>query len=58
MNETLTIVCMAFAFCFFLEGIEIAVAKKKNKVYVVIHILYPLFIVGTMIYFLMAGAVK
>lgn len=58
MNVTLTIVCMCFALCFLHEGIEIAVTKKKNKVYVVTHILYPLFIVGTMIYFLAAGVVK
>ena len=58
MNETLTIVCMCFAFCFLLEGIEIAITKKKNRIYVVTHILYPLFIIATMIYFLVAEVVK
>lgn len=49
---------MCFAFCFFLEGIEMAITRKEDKVYVATHILYPLFIVVAMIYFLASGVVK
>ena len=58
MNETLAICTMCFAFCFLFEGIETAIKSKANKVYKVTHILYPLFIVGTMFYFLASGVLK
>lgn len=58
MNEILSIFSMCFAFLFLLEGIDNAITKKKNKIYLTTHIIYPLFIFGTMFYFLMAGVVK
>ena len=58
MNEMLAIFSMCFAFLFLIEGIETAITSKKNRAYKITHILYPLFIVGTMIYFLASEAVK
>lgn len=58
MNEILATFFMYFAFCFFFEGIEMAITKRGDKVNVVTHILYSLFIIGTMIYFLVAEVVK
>lgn len=57
MNEILAIFSMCFAFCFLLEGIETAIKSKANRIYKVTHISYPLFIVGTMLYFLASGVV-
>lgn len=55
MNETLAIFSMCFAFLFLLEGIETAITSKANRVYKATHIIYPLFIIGTMFYFLVSG---
>ncbi len=52
MSELLVTFSMCFAFCFLLEGIEIAIKSKANRIYKVTHILYPLFIVVTLFYFL------
>ena len=57
MNETLAICSMCFVFCFLFEGIETAITSKANRTYKVTHILYPLFIVGTLFYFLVSGVV-
>lgn len=57
MNELLATFSMCFAFCFLLEGIETAIKSKANRIYKVTHILYPLFIVGTLFYFLVSGVV-
>lgn len=57
MNETLAIFSMCFAFLFLLEGIETAITSKANRAYRATHIIYPLFIVGTMFYFLVSGVV-
>ena len=57
MNETLAICSMCFAFCFLFEGIEIVITSKANRIYKVTHILYPLFIIGTLFYFLVSGVV-
>lgn len=57
MNVTLTIATMSFAFIFLLEGIAIAFKKNVNIAYKISHILYPLFMVGVMIYFLAAGVI-
>lgn len=58
MNEFLGTFTMCFSFLYLLEGIEICIQKKGNKVYRITHILYPLFMTGTMIYFLSAGVLK
>lgn len=58
MNEILATFSMCFAFCFLLEGIETAIKSKANRIYKVTHILYPLFIVWTLLYFLASGVVK
>lgn len=58
MNETLAICSMCFAFCFLLEGIKTALTSKANRIYKATHILYPLFIVGTLFYFLVNGVLK
>lgn len=55
MNEFLAIFVLCFAFLFFLEGIDVALTKKKNKIYNITHILYPLYIVIAMIYFFVTG---
>ena len=57
MNELLVTFSMVFAFCFLIEGIEKAIKSKSNKIYKATHILYLLFIVGTMIYLLTSGAI-
>ena len=57
MDETLAIFSMCFAFLFLLEGIKTAITSKANRVYKATHIIYPLFIVGTLFYFLVSGVV-
>ena len=57
MNEFLATFSMCFAFLFLIEGVETAITSKANKAYKITHILYPLFIVGTMFYFLVSGVV-
>ena len=57
MNTTLAIAVMSFAFMFLLEGMAIAFKKNVDKVYKISHILYPLFMVGVMIYFLETGVI-
>lgn len=58
MNTTIATFVLCFAFLYLLEGIEIAIRTKRNKVYKITHILYPLFMIGAMIYFLVAGVIK
>ena len=58
MNEIMAIFSMCFAFLFLIEGIEMAITSKANIVYKTTHILYPLFIVGTLLYLLVSGVVK
>lgn len=55
MNEFLATFVLCFAFLFFLEGIDVALTKKKNKIYNITHILYPLYMVVVMIYFFATG---
>lgn len=57
MNTTLATFTMCFAFLYLIEGIDISIRKKPNKAYKISHILYPLFMDGTMIYFLVAGVI-
>lgn len=52
MNKFLAIFVMCFAFLYLLEGIEIAIKQKINKI---THILYPLYMFCTMLYFLTTG---
>ena len=49
---------LCFAFLYLLEGIDIAFQKKVNNAYKASHIIYPLYMVGAMIYFLAAGVIK
>lgn len=58
MNELLGIFTMCFSFLYFLEGIENYTHKIGNKMYRLTHVLYPLFMTGTMIYLLMTGVLK
>lgn len=57
MNTTLAIFTMCFALLFLFEGIDVSVKKNVNMEYKISHILYPLFMVGVMIYFLAAGVI-
>lgn len=57
MNEILATFSICFSFLFLIEGIETAITSKANRAYKVTHILYPLFIVGTLFYFLVSGTV-
>lgn len=57
MDEALAVFSMCIALLFLIEGIETAITSKANRIYKVIHILYPLFMVGTMLYFLVSGVV-
>ena len=57
MNEFLAIFSMCFALLFLIEGIETAITSKANRAYKVTHVLYPLFIAGTLFYFLVTGGV-
>ena len=51
--------CFVFcSFCFLLEVIETAIKSKANRIYKETHILYSLFILGTLIYLLVSGAIK
>lgn len=38
---------LCFAFLYLLEGIEIALTKKANKIYKALHILCPAFMIAT-----------
>lgn len=58
MNEFLGIFIMCFSFLYLLEGIEICIHKRGNKIYRLTHFLYPLFMTGAMIYFLSTGVLK
>ena len=58
MHEILAIFSMCLAFLFLFEGIETAITSKANMIYKATHILYPLFIVGTLFYFLVNGVIK
>lgn len=51
---TLATFTMCFAVLYLIEGIDISIRKNANKAYKISHILYPLFMVGTMFYFLAA----
>lgn len=57
MNKTLAEFVMCFSLLYLIEGIHNSVKKKTNASYKISHILYPLFMVGTMIYFLMSGVI-
>lgn len=58
MNTTIAIFVLCFALLYLLEGIENTMRTSRNKIYKITHILYPLFMVGAMIYFLAAGVIK
>ena len=58
MNKILVEFSMCFSFLYFLEGIEKYIYKKENKMYRFTHVLYPLFMTGTMIYLLETGVLK
>lgn len=58
MNTTIATFVLCFAFLYLLEGLEIAIRTKRNRVYKITRVLYPLFMVGAMIYFLAAGVIK
>lgn len=55
MNKNLAIFVMCFAFLYLLEGIEITIKHKVNKIYKITHVLYPLYMFGVMLYFLATG---
>lgn len=57
MNTALAIFTMCFSFLYLIEGIDISIRKKTNMAYKISHILFPLLMVGTMIYFLTAGVI-
>lgn len=46
----LMIFSMCFAFLYLLEGIEEAAYGKKNRIYKITHVLYPLLMVISLIY--------
>lgn len=48
---------LCVAFLYVLEGIEIALSEKVNKIYKVTHILYPTFMVVTISFVLVNGFV-
>lgn len=58
MNTTIATFVLCFAFLHLLEGIEIAIQTKRNRVYKITHVLYPLSMVGAMVYFLVTGVIK
>ena len=57
MNEFLKIFSMCFAFLFLIEGIETAITSRANRAYKATHIFYPMFIFGTLFYFLVSGVI-
>ncbi len=58
MNVRIAIFALCVAFLYLFEGIDVAISKKSNSVYKLTHIVYPLYLVGAMFYFLMAGVIK
>lgn len=55
MDTTIAIFVLCFALLYLFEGIDIAMHKKSNRAYKATHIVYPLYMVGAMLYFLMTG---
>lgn len=58
MLEFCVTISMCCALLFSLEGIDTAINSEANRIYKVTHIVYPLFIVGTLFYLLVSGEVK
>lgn len=58
MNEFLGTFTMCFSFLYLLEGLENCIRKRGNMAYRITHVLYPLFMIGAMIYFLSTGVLK
>lgn len=58
MNETMGIFILCFSFLYLIEGIDISIHKKTNKVYKISHVLYPLFMVCGMVYFIATGIIQ
>ena len=58
MNELLVEFSMCFSFLYLIEGIENCVKKRGNVTYRTTHVLYPLFMVGTMIYLLLTSVLQ
>lgn len=58
MNEVLITFSICFAFCFFFEGVDIAINSDADRIYKAVHIVYPLFIIATLVYLLMTGVAK
>lgn len=57
MNKALAEFVMCFSLLYLIEGIHNSFKKKTNMTYKISHILYPLFMVGVMIYFLISGVI-
>lgn len=55
MNKILVEFSMCFSFLYFIEGIENCIRKRGNVAYRITHILFPLFMTGTMVYLLVTG---
>ena len=58
MNRLLAIFSVCMSFCFLLEGIDLTLNSKKNRMYKMTHILYSLFITVTLFYFLYSGVIE
>ncbi len=58
MNIAMAIVVLCFSLLYLFEGIDIAIRRKSNRAYQLTHIVYPLYMVGVMFYFLVAGVIK
>lgn len=58
MNTTIATFVLCIAFMYLLEGIWITIKTKRNKLFKITHILYPLYMVGAMLYFLAEKIIK
>lgn len=60
--ECMIEICLEFSLCFaflyLLEGIEIVLTEKANKIYKALHILCPAFMIATIFYVLINGFVR
>lgn len=58
MKQVLAVMVMGIGLLYMIEGMANAITKKRSRLANFVEIFYPMFVVGTMIYFLASGTIK
>lgn len=58
MKQVLAVIVMGIGLLYMMEGMANAITKKRSRITNFVEIFYPMFVVGTMIYFLASGTIK